>query len=140
MFFYDLNYFPKAPLFRSTKVSEQKTELLILMTVDVLRTAEDTRRMSLAERDRFMFPDSMLQSPLLEGLRILPDQELLGPKDEDPRTVPPESVQQQPEERGHYGPRPRIYGPIISRPKPTARTERTVYGPKIVRNDPVENE
>lgn len=120
------------PLFRVTSISEQKTELLIIMTVDVLRTAEDTRRMSIAERDNFVMPDSIRRNPLLEGLRITPDQGLLGPTR---RKAAPDEPRDRPDKRELYGPKPKMYGPVVPRPKPTATAARTVCGPKIVRNE-----
>ncbi len=121
-------------LFRTTNSSEQKTELLIVMTVDVLRTDEDTRQMSVQQRDKGVLTDSILQSPLMEGLRILPDEKLLGPKaragDSDGKTPSPRG----PEKRELYGPTPKTYGPPIRRSKATATAELPVYGPQIVRN------
>ena len=122
-------------LFRNTDITETKTELLIIMTVDVLRTDEDTRRMSIAERDRFVLPEAIRQSPLLEGLRIRPDETLLGPMKDDAESRREPAGEQHPADRRLYGPKPRIYGPVIPRPKPTTTTEASVYGPKIVRND-----
>ncbi|RME39334.1 MAG: hypothetical protein D6788_05680, partial [Planctomycetota bacterium] len=84
------------PFFRTTNVSETKTELLIIMTVDILRTDEEAREMSIAERDRFVLPDTIRQSPLLEGLRIRPDESLMGPR-RDLGPTPPAKENEQPE-------------------------------------------
>lgn len=124
-------------LFRSTGISEQKTELLIVMTVDVLRTDQDVHRMSVEQRDKFVMPDSIRKSPLMDGLRITAEEAGLGPVDQkrghpgvsEPGTRPGA------QERQLYGPKPKTYGPMISRPKPATTTMRPVYGPKIVRID-----
>jgi len=121
-------------LFRSTSVSKDRTELLIAMTVDVVRTAEDVRRMSIEQRDKYTESRPLYYDPLLEGLRILPDESLLGPADAA-LAKPDQKVEPRPDERDLYGPKPRTYGPVISRPKPTSTTAGPVYGPKVVRND-----
>ena len=120
-------------LFRTTDVSETQTELLIAMTVDVLRTDEDRHNMSVAERDRFALPDSIRQSPLMEGLRILPDETLMGPRDDlGGRQTPSPKPRPVPEK---FGPKPKTYGPVIHRLKQTTTNFRSVYGPKIVARD-----
>ncbi|MCH7807826.1 MAG: hypothetical protein IIB60_01270 [Planctomycetes bacterium] len=118
------------PLFRSTSVSTAKTELLIALTVDILRTDEDVHRMSVEQRDKFVLPDSIRQSPLMEGLRILPQDSLLGPVGggvEAPAAAP------RPEKRDLYGPQPKVYGPRIARPSTTSTATGPVYGPRIAR-------
>jgi hypothetical protein len=121
-------------LFRRTSISETKTELLIVMTVDVLRTDEDTRRMSLTERDIFVLPESIRRSPLMEGLRIVPDETLLGPRQDERGSRPGEGdAPRERKERDLYGPRPKTYGPAVPRPKSTTTTQGPVYGPKVVR-------
>ncbi len=122
-------------LFRSTRVSKQKTELLIVMTVDVVRTHEDVRRASIEQRDRFIESRPLYHHPLLEGLRILPDESLLGPTEGHP-AKPGQKPESPPEERGLYGPKPKTYGPAIRRPRPTSTTGRAVYGPEVARNEP----
>ncbi len=123
-------------LFRSTSISEQKTELLIVLTVDVLRTDEDTHRMSVEQRDKFVLPDSIRQSPLMEGLRILPDENLLGPAQRGSRPGRGPSTPDAPrEERKLYGPKPKSYGPTIEQPRTITTAERPVYGPRIARGD-----
>ena len=72
---------------------------------------------------------------MMEGLRILPDDDRLGPVDEDAGS-PVRPPSPPPERRDLYGPRPRVYGPVIQRPGSTSTaTTAPVYGPKIVRND-----
>ena len=117
-------------LFKSTNVSETKTELLIIMTVDVVRTAEDAYRMSVEQRDKFVLPDSIRQSPLMEGLRILPDENLLGPNGKQETPAPREVPRR---ERKLYGPKPKTYGPTINRPSKLTGTgtKKPVYGPRL---------
>ncbi len=126
------------PLFRSTSVSEDKTELLIVMTVDVVRNDAEVHEMSIAQRDKYIDSRPLHKNPLLEGLRILPDESLMGPIDvESPKTLPPQGEPMVPKKREEFGPKakPKTYGPVISRPLQTTETERPVYGPKIVRVD-----
>lgn len=124
------------PLFRTTNSTENKTELLIVMTVDILRTDDDTRRMAAEIRDRYDLPDAIKQSPLMGGLRIRPDEKLLGPV---PPHDPPAKAAPTPEERELYGPRPKTYGPVVPKAAPATTgatpSEAPVYGPKVVRND-----
>ena len=122
------------PLFRTTNTSEQKTELLIVMTVDVLRTDSDVYDMSVEQRDKFVLPDSIRQSPLMEGLRIMPDASLMGPRDDLRQKAPaPSPADVRPQTEDRFGPRPRTYGPVVPRPKPTTTTQIPTYGPQIVR-------
>jgi len=120
------------PLFRSTSVSEQKTELLIVLTVDILRTDEDRYKMSIEQRDKGVLTDSIRQNPLMEGLRILPEESALGPVDEKSKR-PGEAApkpEAYPEKRDLYGPKPKVYGPVIRRPTTTTAMQ-PVYGPRI---------
>ncbi len=124
------------PLFRVTSASKNRTELLIVLTVDVLRTDEQRYEMSVKERDMGLMPDSIRQSPLMEGLRILPDEAALGPVDEDAkhpaRTTPAPQRKASPSEQ--YGPRPRVYGPTIRRPS-TSTVMQSAYGPRVAKRD-----
>jgi len=121
-------------LFRSTSTSEQKTELLIAMTVDIVRTHEDIRQVSIEQRDKYIESRKLYHHPLLEGLRILPDESLLGPTEGRP-AEPGQKPESPPDERRLYGPKPKTYGPAIRRPRPTSTTERAVYGPIVARNE-----
>lgn len=125
------------PLFRSTSITEDRTELLVVLTVDVIRTDEDVRKMSFEERDKFTLSDRILQSPLMEGLRILPDESLLGPAKDESEQLLPEAIRKRPrdDKPDDYGPRPRKYGPTIKPPATTTTTAGGVYGPKMMRTD-----
>ncbi|MBI4719225.1 MAG: hypothetical protein HY763_15615 [Planctomycetes bacterium] len=126
--------------FRSTRVSHRKTELLVVLTVDILRTDEDMYRMSTEQRDKFELPPSILQHPFMGGLRIMPQEAGMGPQPATPATPAagkapaPAPGPARREERDLYGPKPRTYGPVISRPASTT-AEQPVYGPPIVRNE-----
>jgi type II secretion system protein D len=127
-------------LFRTTTAGSSKTELLLVLTVDILRTDEDVRRMSVEQRDKFMLPPSILKSPLMEGLRIRPEEEGLGPRP-DLHRLPNVEPRLAPD--GQLGPRPNLYGPKIqpaATPTSAAAAATAVYGPKIVRNTPPEEE
>ncbi len=122
-------------LFKSHSTITNKTELLIVLTVSVLRTEEDLHYLSLQEMDRTgRFPERVKRSPLMQGLRITPDEDYFGPiRDTEPRKARP-----QRQDRSIYGPMPRTYGP----PRPTAAAmsdaedTKEVYGPALVKNDP----
>jgi general secretion pathway protein D len=117
-------------LFRNRSVRQEKTELLIVLTVDILRNQEDMRRMSIEHRDKFVLPDSVRQSPLMEGLRIVPGESALGPV--KPTGVKPGDQNSPPaKEERIFGPKPKIYGPTIKGPATTSTA--SVYGPQIVR-------
>jgi len=124
-------------LFRTTSASSRRTELMVVLTVDILRSDEDVKQMSVEQRDKFLLPDNIRQSPLMERLQIKPQEQALGPK-EDPGAAktpaPAPAVQPQREDREQYGPRPKTYGPPITRPTSASTTERPVYGPTIARN------
>jgi general secretion pathway protein D len=131
-------------LFRTTTTRNSKTELLVVLTVDVLRTDEDVRQMSIEQRDKFILPDSIRTSPLMEGLRIKPEECGLGPVSREqalnrpfadpvsPAIAPDNRKGLQPE----FGPKPKVYGPPINRPTPNDTTSTGVYGPRIARNAP----
>jgi type II secretion system protein D len=124
-------------LFRTTSATTRRTELMVVLTVDILRTDEDVKQMSVEQRDKFLLPDTIRQSPLMEGLRITPQEQALGPKeDRASAKVPPPgpAIEPRREDRDLYGPRPKTYGPVITRPTSTSTTQGPVYGPNIARN------
>ncbi len=129
-------------LFRATSVKNSKTELLVVLTVDVLRTDEEVRQMSVEQRDKFILPDNIRQSPLMEGLRIKPEECGLGPREREQamsKPVPqPASPAIAPDDRRdlpqQYGPKPKIYGPPINRSGSSNTTSTGVYGPHIARS------
>ena len=89
--------------------------------------------MSIAERDNFVMPDSILKSPLLEGLRILPDESLLGPAGRNRGSGAKPSP--APEKAQQYGPKPKTYGPAVPQRRSTSTAQRAVYGPRVARNE-----
>lgn len=104
--------------FRNDRRNSEHTELLVILTPRVVRSIEDYRELSQQERDRTgVIPDEVLTSPLMQGLRIEPEQ-LVPRKSDDPmgaprRVVPPAPV--QPEEDVE------IYGPM-KKPSPRKAT------------------
>ena len=132
----DLPYVGAA--FRSKSISKSKTELIIVMSVDVIRTDDDRHKMSIKQRDMYSESRTLHQSPLMEGLRIVPDETLMGPRDgrsEEPIGIDPKRSPKAPEPQ-QYGPKPKTYGPVIPSPQRLQRTQNPVYGPTLVRNDP----
>jgi type II secretion system protein D len=129
-------------LFRNTGVSKTKTELLIALTVDILRTDEELYEMSIEQRDKFIMSDRVRQSPLMEGLRITPDEAMMGgvsdekPSEPRQRTEPMGPANGNGDKSKTYGPKPKTYGPTI-KSKTTARKSssqviemnKPVYGP-----------
>ncbi|MEE9293472.1 MAG: secretin N-terminal domain-containing protein [Phycisphaerae bacterium] len=131
------------PLFRFDSKVTSKTELLIVLTVNVLRTEEDLRYASEQERDRTgYFPERIKRHPLMQGLRIRAEEDAFGPIDEYPSNQKTSRDRKgavpQRRDRSIYGPTPRTYGP----PRPTAaprtsassQPKKKVYGPRLVRS------
>ncbi len=128
-------------LFKTTTKNATKTELLIVLTVNVLRNEQELRWMSEQERDRTgRFPERLRRHPLMQGLRIRPEDDLLGPLREG--TPAPTAIESPETEKTIYGPVPKRYGP----PRPTVsigdtqtlsqNANRPTYGPRLVRNQP----
>jgi len=103
-------------LFRASRHSKLRTELLIVMTPRVVRTLEEMRALAEEERDKMdLLPDSIRQSPLMEGLQVGPGEQLLGPGEEAEEPTPPETET--------YVPTPEIYGP----PKPLGHSSSDAH-------------
>jgi type II secretion system protein D len=148
------------PLFRSTGITKSKTELVVVLTVDILRDDVDVKNMSVAQRDKYELPQSVLQNRLMEGLRITPDPALLGPVDHPSKGGPLNEPAPPPvdkEDPKRYGPKPKTYGPTVPQATPTSTASTSidsttpstggaatppdpatvpVYGPRIARSDP----
>ena len=115
------------PLFRTTDFAQQKTELMVVLNVNVLFTAEQRQRYSVEERDKTGLLKNVARSPLMEGLQIKPDESLLGPQKSKSRSgrspmgsgaTRPAPGAQSPAVEPRFGPQPRVYGPVIERPEP----------------------
>ena len=121
-------------LFRFTSVSETRAELLIVMTVDIVRNDADLRAVSKDQADRYELTPWIRKNRLMKGLRILPEEGGMGPVDE---TKSPTPIQKHPhpEPRDQFGPKPKIYGPAIRRSQTETTKRRPVYGPRIARSD-----
>jgi len=121
-------------LFRTTSHSVRKTELLMILTVHVLRTEDDVRAASIEQRDKTGLLENISRNPLMEGLRIRAEEEGLAP-------TAAEEPGEQPElrpDRDLYGPTPDVYGPPIPRPTRADAEDpgqgaamARVYGPAI---------
>jgi general secretion pathway protein D len=62
-------------LFRNQTDSTKRTELLVVLTPHVVRTVDDYRALSVAERDRMeVIPTDVLSDPLMQGLRVSPEE------------------------------------------------------------------
>ncbi len=61
-------------LFRNNRTTNQRTELLVILTPHVIRSAEDYRELSIHERDEVTrLPDEVVTSPLMQSLRVKPE-------------------------------------------------------------------
>jgi hypothetical protein len=101
-------------IFRATSNTRRRTELLMVLTVDVLWDEQDALAASAKLRDQSGFlPESVKRSPLMEGLRIragegleqspLDDVEVERPVRRTRRVTDPNAPV--------YGPQPSTYGP-----------------------------
>ena len=124
-------------LFRTTSITKQRTELLVILTVDVVRTDADMHMLAEKHLDMFELSPALKKSPWMRGLRILPDETGLGPvEDEGDEEGPEREARPTPlDERRLYGPKPKTYGPILTRPTSAQTARRSVYGPTIARSE-----
>jgi hypothetical protein len=116
-------------LFRAQTSSRRRTELLMVLTVNVIRDEHDAFVESVKLRDQSGFmPDKVRRSPLMGGLRVRPEDEMDGGEAVEPRRHQ-RSV--RPGDRPLYGPSPEIYGPQHpARERPdTNGPARETYGP-----------
>lgn len=119
-------------LFKTTRVSTIKTELLIILTVDVIWTEEDAYAMSVKHRDMGNVKPWMKRHPLMEGLRILPEENGFGPRDELETPYPQSQPAPKPRDRSLYGPKPGTYGPTIPTGSRISQASGATYGPIVV--------
>ena len=109
-------------LFSNEKTETKHTELLVILTPRVVRTVEDYRELSLAERDRTgAIPPQVLSNELMNGLRVRPED--LPPEGKE--RLGPSPGQEQPEEydRDVYGPIRSSLEPAPAEPEPAADPE-----------------
>jgi hypothetical protein len=122
-------------LARTTNVESRRTELMIVLTVNVIRSEDDAYASSVRLRDESgIIPERIKASPLMQGLRILPeDTPGLEPMLED-EVLPlrPGRLEPMPD-RQLYGPNPDAYGPAVpQRVQIGSATKAEVYGPRLV--------
>lgn len=114
-------------LFRAQTSSRRRTELLMVLTVNVLRDEHDAYVESAKLRDQSGFlPEKVKRNPLMGGLRVLPGESADFDPNQEPRRP---SV--RPSDRPLYGPAPQIYGPAQPGRKEPAGDgpARETYGP-----------
>lgn len=95
-------------LFTYTNNQAERRELLLVLTPRVVRTPEDYRELSIQERDRTgMIPRDVLTHPLMNGLRVSPEDlpaaetgRELGPFPAEDQTLPAGPSEDE------YGPQP----------------------------------
>lgn len=120
-------------LFRATSNTRRRTELLIVLTVDVVRDEFEAYRTSVKMRDQSGFmPESIKRSPLMQGLRILPGDDQPDYFD-DPRFRRIDRKPQAPNRPQYNAPARETYGP----PSPRTASHLTDgsaerYGPPPV--------
>jgi hypothetical protein len=125
-------------LFRATNVESKRTELLIVLTVSVVRSEEDAYAMSVKMRDQSgIIPERIKANPLMEGLRIVPEAEQgLHPVDETAAEPSPKPRKEPAPNRPLYGPNPEVYGPSVpQRVQISSGTKKEVYGPMLVSHE-----
>lgn len=112
-------------LFQTQGSTHRRTELMVVLTVDIVSNDEDLHDMSVAERNRYELPNRVLESPMMEGLRITPLDAAMGPAKQgaakfgtvgrlNPRTDSSKS----------YGPNPQVYGPKAPHTTPKDTTPK----------------
>ncbi|MBU0639958.1 MAG: hypothetical protein KKB50_13905 [Planctomycetes bacterium] len=118
--------------FRNDVKESKRTELLVVLTPRVVRTVDDYRELSVAERDQTgLIPAEMLSNPLMQGLRVKPEElhslelEELGPFPDE--TAPANQETPTGEE---YGP---FQKPALRDEDADARSDPNSYNIPIVR-------
>ena len=110
-------------LFRAMTNSRRRTELLIVLTVNVLWDEHDSYVESVKLRDQSGFlPEKMKRSPLMGGLRIQPGDQVEAYPVEGARLDRPTTP-----DRPLYGPQPEIYGPIVPQRDPPPAEEGSAF-------------
>jgi type II secretory pathway component GspD/PulD (secretin) len=127
-------------LFRSTVRTKNKTELLIAMTPKVVRTIEDSRRISIEARDQSgIITDNMKQSPMFGELQVRPENEdEISTLEETPESgeggVVPANYE------GPATPEEKEPGPTPAGPRPVPRepqSPKPIYGPEVPKYGPM---
>ncbi|MBN1344497.1 MAG: hypothetical protein JXQ73_17540 [Phycisphaerae bacterium] len=111
-------------LFRTTVSSKTKTELLIVLTPVVVKNEREARALSEEERDKIdLLPYEIKTSPLMEKLKVAPEDMPLAPRQFEQEVVPAEPTGPAAERpvRSGYGPAKPGYGP--ARPKLISQRE-----------------
>lgn len=103
-------------LFRSTVRDKSKTELLIVLTPEIIRTEQEAHKVSISARDQTGLLDRIRMNPLMEKLQVKPEDDKFGPIDKEmmPTTRPAGDRKSGKGENGEFGPDLDIYGPEAS--------------------------
>jgi general secretion pathway protein D len=125
-------------LFKAQVTQKEKTELLIVLTPVVVQNERELRELSERERDKDdLMPDSMRRSPLMENLRVGPEDDLLAPEAfQEERPLDTDLREEIPAAPSRYGPAKPRYGPS----KPSLISQREDTAPKkMIGADAYEN-
>ncbi len=99
-------------LFRATKHTKEKTELLVVLTPVVVRNEREAKDLSVKERDKIdLLPDEIRRSPLMEKLQEKPEEEPLAPRSKEKSQSRAEHGTEAKPLRTDYGPAKPQYGP-----------------------------
>jgi len=115
-------------LFQTQGSTHRRTELMVVLTVDIVSNDEDLHNMSVDERNRYELPNRVLESPMMEGLRITPLDAAMGPAKPGATTLGTAAgLNPRPDSSKSYGPNPQVYGPKMppTTPKDTTPKEGT---------------
>ncbi len=110
-------------LFRATTRQNTKTELLMILTPHVVRTPEEARALSMQMRDQTGLNENIRQSPLMEQLRVQPEEDLFGP---DTMLKPTGEKKPRTDDLEMLGPEVEPLGP------PVSFTNRSAAEPQMV--------
>jgi len=135
-------------LFKSRSNVSSKTELLIVLTVNVLRDEGELKTKSVDEVELTgRFPGRVRRSPLMQGLRIRAEDEAFGPVKDREGMIPMEQAPPSEPDPGVYGPTPKRYGPAVPTTNEPAQSDAVQsnmaqsidaarYGPNLSRTEP----
>jgi type II secretion system protein D len=97
-------------LFRNTRETTQRSELLIVLTPHVVRTSEDFQELSIAKRDQSgIIGEDILTNPMMNKLRVKPEElfkaegDYIGPFTQP--TTEPSADEPEADEGEKYGPK-----------------------------------
>jgi type II secretion system protein D len=121
--------------FRASTRSTTKTELLIVLTPHVIRDPTQARAVSVHMRDQTGLNDNIRQSPLMQGLQVLPEDDQFGPIEPIRPGGTTEPYTPAPLRSDEQGPELEEYGPPVSSLTPADRNagHDLAIGPVVTR-------